>query len=159
MLFLATLAATAWLARSIPKGFFPQEDLGLLTVSTEARQDVAFARMVELQAQVDAVLQHSPHVAHVVSSIGGLGPNGGATNQGRVFVELKDRRRRAGLDVVLSDLRRALDTLPGIASVVTPYQTMRGGRQGRSQYQFAVQGADLDEIGLWSSTARRGPGP
>lgn len=151
ILFLATLAATASLARSIPKGFFPQEDLGLLTVSTEARQDVAFARMVELQAQVDMVLRRSPHVGHVVSSIGGLGATGGSTNQGRVFVELKDRQQRARLDVVLADLRRALDTLPGVASVVTSYQNMRGGRQGRSQYQFAVQGADLDEIGRWSS--------
>jgi HAE1 family hydrophobic/amphiphilic exporter-1 len=152
LLFLATLAATVSLARTIPKGFFPQEDLGLLTVSTEARQDVSFTTMAGLQARVDDTLRRSPHVAHVVSSIGGGGATGAGTNQGRIFIELKDRRDRARLDVVLTDLRRDLDALSGIASIVTPYQNMRGGRQGRSQYQFAVQGADLDEIGRWSST-------
>ncbi|MDR7040531.1 HAE1 family hydrophobic/amphiphilic exporter-1 [Methylobacterium sp. BE186] len=151
LLFLATLGGTGALARTIPRGFFPQEDLSLVTVSTEARPDIAFPAMAALQARVDAVLRAAPYVAHVVSSIGGPAGNGGGVNQARVFVELKPRPERAGLDTVLADLRRSLDAIPGIASLVTPYQTLRGGRQGRSQYQFAVQGPDLEEIGRWSN--------
>ncbi|GEP05317.1 efflux RND transporter permease subunit [Methylobacterium oxalidis] len=151
LLFLATLAGTAALGRAIPRGLFPQEDLSLVTVSTEARADISFPAMAALQARVDATLRASPHVAHVVSSIGGPGANGAGPNQGRVFVELRPRAERAGLDTVLADLRRSLDAVPGIASLVTPYQNLRGGRQGRSQYQFAVQGADLEEIGRWSA--------
>ncbi|WP_238246175.1 efflux RND transporter permease subunit [Methylobacterium iners] len=151
LLLIATVVATAVLARAIPKGFFPREDLGLLTVTTEARQDVSFEAMAELQGRVDLVLRQSPHVAHVVSSIGGSGTITTGTNQGRAFVELRPKHERAGLDMVLADLRRTLDGISGISSVVTPHQNMRGGRQGRSQYQFAVQGPDLDEIDRWSS--------
>jgi HAE1 family hydrophobic/amphiphilic exporter-1 len=150
ILFLGTLVGTVWLAKIAPKGFFPQEDLGQLTISTEARQDISFEAMVELQGRVERVVLSSPHVAHVVSSLGG-GAASGAANQGRLFVELKPKQQRAALNVVLQDIRQALAVEPGIASIVTPVQNMRGGRQSRSQYQLAIQGTDFGEIAGWAT--------
>ena len=73
ILFLVSLVASGWLFRIIPKGFLPQEDIGQITISTRARQDVSFPAMVELQRQVEQVLRTSPHVAEVVSEIGATG--------------------------------------------------------------------------------------
>ena len=96
LLFIATVGVTVWLFRDIPKGFFPEEDIGQLSIRTEARQDVSFPAMQALQQQVEAVLEGSPYVAHVASVVGG----GGASttlNNGRFFVELKPKAERANL--------------------------------------------------------------
>ena len=89
VIFLGTLVGTAWLLYATPKGFFPQEDIGQLSVSTEARQDISFEAMVALQKQVADAYQRSPHVANVASIVGSTGSSG--LNQGRLFVELKPR--------------------------------------------------------------------
>ena len=88
LVFLATLLGTVWLVFATPKGFFPQEDIGQLSVSTEARQDISFAAMVDLQQLVEDAYRRSPHVANVASIIGTTGGSSGLNN-GRLFVELK----------------------------------------------------------------------
>ena len=70
VVFFATLLGTAWLLMATPKGFFPQEDIGQLSVSTEARQDISFEAMVALQQQVADAFRRSPHVANVASIVG-----------------------------------------------------------------------------------------
>jgi hydrophobic/amphiphilic exporter-1 (mainly G- bacteria), HAE1 family len=137
-LFFVTLAGTAWLIATTPKGLFPQEDIGQLSVSTEARQDVSFEAMVELQRQVAEAYQRSPHVASVASTVGG-----NALNAGRMFVELKPRSERPPLQKVLADLRRDTARIAGIRTVASPVQNLRiGGRSSRAEYQFVVQGLD-----------------
>jgi HAE1 family hydrophobic/amphiphilic exporter-1 len=148
---LATLAATVvasiYFAAVVPKGFFSQEDLGQLTVSTEARRDITFEDMADLQGGLESLLRRSPHVAHVISAVGGSG----SINQGRLQVELKPRAERAALGVVLADISRDLNSLPGLSSIVTPAQTLRGGRQGRAQYQLAVQASRVEEAAVWAT--------
>ena len=61
---------------AIPKGFFPTEDIGQLSIPTEARQDMSFPAMVDLQREAEAILERSPHVAHVASSVGSTGLSG-----------------------------------------------------------------------------------
>src|SRR5262249_9117114 len=104
LLFLGTIAGTVALFMYVPKGFFPQEDIGQLQVSTQARPDISFQSMTALQAQVEAVFRHSPYVAHVASIIGG-GGGGGGVNGGRLFVELKPKGQRPELQELLSKLR------------------------------------------------------
>ena len=151
VVFLATIAATAWMFHAIPKGFFPQEDIGQLSIQTQARQDISFSAMVELQAEAEAVIERSPHVAHVASIVGGSGPTN-TLNNGRFFVELKPREQRPELAVVVGELRRELGKIPGINSFVVPVQNLSfGGRQSKSQYQFVVQGLDRDELDSWAT--------
>jgi HAE1 family hydrophobic/amphiphilic exporter-1 len=148
IVFLATIAGTAWLSVTIPKGFFPQEDIGQLFVSTEARDDISFNAMTTLQQQVADVFRRSPHVKSVSSVVGG-----GSTNTGRLFVELYPKSERPELQVVLNDLRRELSRIAGISAFMSPVQNLRlGGRSSRSQYQFVLQAVDKDSLFAWSQT-------
>src|SRR5258705_2723617 len=126
--FFATMLATAWLLVVTPKRFFPQEDISQLSISTEARQDVSFPAMVELQQHVAEAIRRSPHVANVASIVGATGGSSGLNN-GRMFVELKPRNQRPALQQVLADLRRDTGRIPGISTYATPVQNLRiGGR-------------------------------
>ena len=149
VIFLGTLVGTAWLLYATPKGFFPQEDIGQLSVSTEARQDISFEAMVALQKQVADAYQRSPHVANVASIVGSTGSSG--LNQGRLFVELKPRDQRPALEKVLADLRRDTARIPGITAYPNPVQNLRiGGRSSRATYQFVMQSQDRPQLYEWS---------
>jgi HAE1 family hydrophobic/amphiphilic exporter-1 len=148
--FFATLLGTAWLVWVAKKGFFPQEDIGQLSVSTEARQDISFAAMVDLQQKVAEVYRNSPYVANVASIVGSTGGSSGI-NAGRLFVELKPRDQRPVLQTVLSDLRRETARIPGISAYANPVQNLRiGGRSSRAEYQFVVQGLNRTQLFEWS---------
>ena len=146
IVFFATIAGTWWLYNAIPKGFFPQEDIGQLSVSTEAREDISFAAMVKLQQQVEQVFRNSPYVKSVATVVGG-----NSSNSGRFFVELKPRAERPELPRVLTDLRRELAPIAGISTYITPVQNLRlGGRSSRSQYQFVLQAVDQEALFSWT---------
>ena len=145
-------ALSVWLLLNSPKGFFPQEDIGQLSVSTEAREDISFDAMTKLQAEVADVFTRSPYVAHVASSVGGGGGGGSnALNAGRLFVELKPKTERPQLETVLSDLRRQLAEVPGINTYMVPVQNLNiGARASKSQYQIVVQALDTDTTDVWA---------
>ncbi|MGO4451996.1 efflux RND transporter permease subunit [Phyllobacterium sp. TAF24] len=148
--FLLTVVATLYLFSSIDKGFLPTEDIGQLSISTEARQDISFDAMVALQKQVADVLMSKPYVAHVASTIGG-GFNSSSLNQGSFFVELKPKSQRLALDPLLTDLRQSLAKVPGINSYPIAIQNLRiGSTSSRAQYQFVLQGINADDLYPWS---------
>ena len=147
--FLATVIATVYLFQVTPKGFFPQEDIGQLSISTEARQDISFTDMAALQQRAAAVVAKSPAVAHVASSVGGGASS--SSNTGRMFVELKPKTERGDLAQVLGGLRRDLAQIPGLASYIVSVQNLTiGARSSRSQYQYVLQGLDQAELFSWS---------
>ncbi|WP_311028398.1 efflux RND transporter permease subunit [Mesorhizobium koreense] len=149
VVFLGTVAMSVWLLQISPKGFFPEEDIGQLSVTTEARQDISYDAMVKLQKQVADVFSHSPYVAHVAWSVGG--GSGRALNQGRMFIELKAKDQRPDLETVLSNLRRQLADVPGISTYMQPVQNLRlGSRSSKSQYQLVVQALDQDVTNEWA---------
>ena len=151
VLFLATFAIAAYQFATIPKGFFPQEDIGQLLVTTRAREDVSYAAMSDLQAKVEAVFAASPYVAHVASSVGTAGGAAAGLNSGRLFVELKPKNERPPLQVVLSRLRAQLATIPGIQAFMTPAQNLSvGSRASASQYQLIVQSLDEGIMNSWA---------
>jgi hydrophobic/amphiphilic exporter-1 (mainly G- bacteria), HAE1 family len=148
--FLLTLAGTVWLLLITPKGLFPQEDIGQLSVSTEARQDISFGAMVALQQRVADIIRNSAHVANVASIVGSSGQSSGL-NMGRMFVELKPRGERPDLQRVLSDLRRETGRVPGINTYATAVQNLRiGGRSSRAEFQFVMQSLDRNQLYEWS---------
>ncbi len=151
VVFFATLAATGWLLVTTPKGFFPTEDIGQLSVSTEARQDISFEAMTALQQRVAAVFRSSPHVATVANIVGGSAGQASGLNTGRLFVELKPRGQRPALPQVLADLRRETSRIPGLNTYATPVQNLRiGGRSSRAEYQFVMQSLDRAQLYDWS---------
>ena len=148
LVFLATLFATWQLFTTIPKGFFPQEDLSQIQVTTQARQDISFEAMKGLQAEVEQVFRESPFVAHVVSVAGG---GFGAMNQGRLFVELKPKAQRPPLTAVLAKLRGELAPIAGISAFMSPTQNLSvGSRASASQYQMVIQSIDQRQMNVWA---------
>jgi multidrug efflux pump len=147
VVMIATVALTVQMFRSAPKGYFPQDDTGLVVGFTQASTDISFPAMVQLQQQGAAIVASDPAVSGVASSIGG----GGSVNTGRLFVSLKPLEER-GLSSaqVVARLRGRLGSIPGLRVFLTPMQDVRaGGRQGRSQYQFTLWDPNLPELEEW----------
>jgi hydrophobic/amphiphilic exporter-1 (mainly G- bacteria), HAE1 family len=143
-----TFAATAWMFVVTPKGFFPEEDIGQISVQTEAAEDTSFEEMTRLQARAAAVVRADPNVLAVSSFIGG-GNN--TLNTGRMFVMLKARAERLPMKQVVEGLRRQIRDVPGIAVYFRPIQNLQlGGRQSKAQYQYILQSVKADELNEWA---------
>ncbi|MEK1891019.1 MAG: efflux RND transporter permease subunit [Phyllobacterium sp.] len=150
VIFVLTVVATVYLFSTINKGFLPTEDIGQLSISTEARQDISYDAMVALQKQVADAVSSRPYVAHVVSNVGG-GFNSASLNQGRLFVELKPKSQRAPLEALLRDLRQTLARIPGITSYPVAVQNLRiGGVSSNAQYQYVLQSVSSTDLYPWS---------
>ena len=147
MVALLSFIATAYLFIVIPKGFFPQEDIGQINVSTEAAEDISFPAMLALQEQAATILRNDPNVETVASFNGG----NGAQNTGRMFVNLKPRDQRATMPEVVDGLRQKLGTVAGINVFLRPTQNLQlGGRQSKSQYQYILQSVESGELNSWA---------
>jgi HAE1 family hydrophobic/amphiphilic exporter-1 len=144
---LSTFVATAWLLQVIPKGFFPEEDIGQIQVTTEAAEDTSFTAMVALQERAAEIIRKDPNVA-VVSSFNG---GGGAQNTGRMFVTLKPQSEREPMKKVVEGLRKKLRGVAGINVFMRPTQNLQlGGRQSKAQYQYILQSIRADELSTWA---------
>ncbi|GGD86904.1 multidrug transporter [Aureimonas endophytica] len=151
VLFLLSVAGSVWLMSTLPRSFIPEEDIGLLTVSTQARQDISYEAMRDLQGKAAAMIGKNPAVAHVTSTLG-AGPGGATFNTGSMFVQLKPHDQRPALKDTIAGLRRTLGDLPGLKTFITPVQSLRfGGRSTQSQYQLVVQALDANAVREWSA--------
>ena len=147
LLLVLAIVSTVGLFLVLPKGYFPQDDTGLMFGWTEAAPDVSFDAMRQLQDQAAAILTADPAVAHVGSFIGSSGWIS-TVNTGRLFVALKPYAER-GMSVqkVIGRLRMKLRQVPGLSVYLVPVQDVRaGGRQGKSDYQFTLWSADLPAL-------------
>ena len=149
LVFFATLALSVYLFVIIPKGFFPQQDTGLITAASEAGQDISFADMKRRQEELGAIVQADPDVASVAMAIGG---GGGALNTGRMFITLKPRdQRSASAQQIIARLRPKLEKVQGARLFMQAAQDVRlGGRPTRTQFEFTLQDADLAELNQWA---------
>src|SRR5205085_4677965 len=98
---LATVVATGALGWVIPKGFFPQQDTGLLVGVSQAPADISFAAMMDRQRSLADVIRTDPDVAAVASFIGADGTNP-TMNTGRLSITLKPHnQRKNGVDAII----------------------------------------------------------
>ncbi len=144
---LLSLAASIWLFAVMPKGFFPIEDTGQIFAFTEAAQDTSFQSMLEHQAAVVDIVRADPNVQDVISTIGATGFSP-ALNNGRFFVQLKPfDQRTLSANEIIQELRPKVAAVPGMRTFFQPLQNIQlGGRLSKSQYQYTVQDADLDQL-------------
>jgi multidrug efflux pump subunit AcrB len=155
--FVATLVVTGYLFVIIPKGFFPQQDTGLILGASEAAQDISFADAVRRQRALADIAMKDRAVATVGMS---LGANGTQTqNNGRLFITLKPRNQRdISADEVIRRLRPQLAKVEGAALFLRAAQDINiGARPTQTQYQYTLQDANLDELNQWSSKIFAGP--
>ncbi len=149
VIFFVTLALSVYLFVIIPKGFFPQQDIGLITATSEASQDISFASMVKQQEALGAIVQADPAVASVAMAMGG---NGRAGNNGSVYITLKPLSERdASAMQIIARLRPKLEKVEGARLYMQAAQDVRmGGRATRTQFEFTLQDANLDELNEWA---------
>src|SRR4051794_11099818 len=149
LIFFATLALSIYLFMIIPKGFFPQQDNGLITATSEAAQDISFSDMNRHQEELGRIVRADPAVATIAMFIGG---GGSALNTGRMYVTLKPRNERdATAQQVIARLRPKLDKVEGARLYMQAAQDVRlGGRPTRTQFEFTLQDANLAELNEWA---------
>ncbi len=147
---VATVAATVWLYIVVPKGFFPQQDTGMLRGVAEAAQDISFPAMAALQKQIVEIILRDPDVATVGSFIGG-GFGSSTVNNGSLFIALKPRKeRQAKADQIIERLRKETARVQGIRVFVQAMQDIRtGSRSSKAQFQYSLQTAALEDLSLW----------
>ena len=148
-IFFATLALSVYLFIIIPKGFFPQQDNGFLTATSETSQDISFADMKRHQEELGAIVQHDPAVDSIAMFIGG---GGSALNTGRLYITLKPRSERdASAQQIIARLRPKLEKVEGARLFMQASQDVRlGGRATRTQFEYTLQDANLDELNEWA---------
>jgi HAE1 family hydrophobic/amphiphilic exporter-1 len=146
--FLITVAVSALLYVEIPKGFFPQQDTGIIAGLSDAPQDISFDEMVRRQHALTDVVAQDPDVANYGTGLGGSRP----LNTAFVFIALKPRNERtASADEIITRLRPQLAKVSGATLFLQAAQDLNvGGRQTRTQYQYTLQDSDINELNDWA---------
>ncbi|MGA0563519.1 efflux RND transporter permease subunit [Ancylobacter sp. VNQ12] len=148
--FVAAVAATGVLFYEIPKGFFPQQDTGLIIGISEAAQDVSFASMVKRQLALAEIVAADPDVLTVGM---GVGAGAGQTvSNGKMFITLKPRdEREASAFQIIDRLEKRLAKVEGAALFLQAAQDLNvGGRIARTQFQYTLQDGNIDELNQWA---------
>jgi multidrug efflux pump len=160
IIFAATLGLNVWQLLLIPKGFFPQQDTGIISGGMQGQQDASFALMYKALKQSVNVVKSDPGVQNVMGFTGG----GGATNAANQFIALKPLNERTqSAAQIINELRPKLTRLTGANTFLQPVQDIRiGGRSSNAQYQYTLQAetsADLQNYGpKLLSALRKAPG-
>jgi multidrug efflux pump len=151
---IATVIATCALFVLIPKGFFPQEDSGLIQGVAQAAPDISPESMAAKMQQLGHIVEADPAVDNVYYWIG-ANPT---VSQGRMMINLKPfRQRTASAEQVLNRLRPKLAMVMGITLSMQVRQDIQvGGRISAAQYQYTLQDPNVQELDYWAQvlTAR-----
>ena len=146
-MFLAVLGITGYLYVIVPKGFIPDTDNDTFNIQTEATQGTSYYQMVTYMSRLSKVVAQDPDVDTFYSSTGG--GYGGASNTGRISINLKPRRQRvATVSDIVNRLRPKVSTLiPGLRVYLTiPAAISVGGRMSKSSYDFTLYGPDTQQL-------------
>ena len=150
LVFVATLVSTAWLFMVVPKGFIPDEDTGQVFAFTEGAQDISFDSMVAHQQEAAAIVLKQPYVSSFMSSIGASNTSV-VPNTGRLFIRLKPRQERPGVDQIIQELRQKLTGIPGFTVYPQKLPTIRiGGNLTKAAFQYTLQDTDSANLYKWA---------
>ena len=143
---ILTVVLNVVLFAVVPKGFFPEQDTGLVMGQVQADQSISFAAMKEKLLQLQTIVQLDPGVASVAGFTGGR-----TTNTAFLFVTLKPlNERHISATQIVARLRRPLGKIPGVQTFMVPAQDLRvGGRQGNAEYQYTLQSDDAADLYAW----------
>jgi HAE1 family hydrophobic/amphiphilic exporter-1 len=137
---VGTLLLTVALFIAIPKGFFPNEDIGQALITVEAVEDISFPAISELLQRTGDVIRANPAVDTLLVFAND-------SNSGRLFMNLKPRGERPPIDKVVEDLRRQVKSIPGVNVYINPIQNLRlGGRISKSRYQYVLRSVRVGEL-------------
>ncbi|HUA56194.1 MAG TPA: multidrug efflux RND transporter permease subunit [Candidatus Sulfotelmatobacter sp.] len=151
MILFATIALNGYLYVKIPKGFFPQQDVGFIFGQAEANEDISFKGMSEKALVIAGIVAKDPAVDTFATFVGATGFSP-VNNSARFWIVLKPRdQRTASADEVIRRLRPQVAPVTGVTLFMQAAQDINvGGRLSRTQYQFTLQDADLNELNDWA---------
>ena len=144
IILLLTIALNFYLIDIIPKGFFPQQDTGVITGSARGPQDASFPVMDNSILQIEKVIQADPAVANVIAHTG-------SGNTASINVALKPLNvRKISAADVINRLRPKLNRLPVASAFLQAAQDLRiGGRQSNALYQYTIQSDNVQDLSHW----------
>jgi hydrophobe/amphiphile efflux-1 (HAE1) family protein len=150
MVFVATVVITVVLYSVIAKGFFPEQDTGILLGVTQGAPDISYTAMVRRQLALDRIVRADPNV-QTFSSFVGAG-TGQPIDNGRIIVSLKPwGQRRLTAGQVIDELRPKLARVPGAQLFLQAAQDIRiGAHSSRTLYQYTLTDSRLDELNFWA---------
>ncbi|MCP5373468.1 MAG: efflux RND transporter permease subunit [Hyphomicrobiales bacterium] len=155
--FVATILATVYLYSVIQKDFLPAEDTGRLLVRTQAGDEASYDALVAYQHQIARIAAADPNIEAVMERAGSSGGRR-TNNQGFMLLRLKtpENRPEKDINVIVQDLRRKLNSVPGIrAFVLNPPAIRVGGRLSNAEYQYTLQDLDLEKLNEWAEIMRQ----
>jgi multidrug efflux pump len=146
VILLLTIGLNIFLFVVIPKGFFPDQDNGMIMGMVQADQSISFGLMKKKLIQLQTIVQDDPGVASVAGFTGGR-----ATNTGQMFLTLKPlSQRHVTATAIVARLRRPLAAVPGVQLFLVPAQDLRvGGRQSNAAYQYTLVSDDSAALTQW----------
>ena len=159
VLFLV-IALNVVLIVKIPKGFFPQEDTGVITGAVRGAEDSSFPAMDNSVREIVDVVKNDPGIANISAFTGG----NGATNTGFLYIALKPlAERNVSASQIIDRLRPQLNRLPVASAFLQPVQDLRvGGRSSNAMYQYTIQSDNVQDLTKWApillSQMKRLPG-
>jgi multidrug efflux pump len=144
VVLLLTIGLNFYLIDIIPKGFFPQQDTGVITGSARGPQDASFPVMDNSILQIEKVIQADPAVANVIVHTG-------SGNTGSINIALKPLNvRKISAADVINRLRPKLNRLPVASAFLQAAQDLRiGGRQSNALYQYTIQSDNVADLSHW----------
>jgi multidrug efflux pump subunit AcrB len=148
---IVLIFVTGYLYVVIPKGFFPEQDTGFIFAQAEARQDISFAAMADLQNRLSAIVQKDPDVSGVVGFVGSTGGNS-SENTARMFIQLKPfGERAASAQQIIQRLRPKVAEVPGVKFFMQAGQDINvGGRLSKTEFQYTLTSTDSEELNHWA---------
>ena len=148
---IVLIFVTGYLYVVIPKGFFPEQDTGFIFAQAEARQDISFAAMADLQNRLSAIVQKDPDVSGVVGFVGSTGGNS-SENTARMFIQLKPfGERAASAQQIIQRLRPKVAEVPGAKFFMQAGQDINvGGRLSKTEFQYTLTSTDSEELNHWA---------
>jgi multidrug efflux pump len=145
VILILTVFFNIFLFVVVPKGFFPEQDNGLIIGTIQADQSISFAMMSKKLNQLQTIVQDDPGVATVSGYTGGR-----ATNSGFLFIKLKPAGERVSATQIVARLRRPLAAIAGAQTFLVPAQDLRvGGRQSNAEYQYTLLCDDSATLYEW----------
>ena len=147
---IATVMLNVCLYIFVPKGFFPNQDTGMLMGQLQADQNISFSAIRPKLLQYSDIVLSDPAVASVMISSGSGGF--GARNSASLFVRLKDDDQRdASATEVAMRLGARTRRLPGAQLFLMPAQDLHiGGRSANATYQYSIRADDLALLRTWA---------
>jgi hydrophobe/amphiphile efflux-1 (HAE1) family protein len=148
---IALIFVTGYLYITIPKGFFPEQDTGFIFGQAEARQDISFYGMANIQNELAAIISQDPGVSGVVGFVGSTGFSG-AENVARMFIQLKPFSQRTdSAQKIIQRLRPKVAVIPGVKYFMQAGQDINvGGKLTKTEFQYVITSTDSEELNHWA---------